>query len=184
MPDATITVAFIDPPAKPRVAGGKLPPWRIKDTNGDKWKVWDSDFRAFGLDPEQSKGKTFVIQFKPGEYEGKPDNTIIDVKREMPQSQIPIPQVTVPPVGTPAVRYEDRSEDISVLALIKCVPDFGVAAANGDVKSGVQLLRTCRQIWREYKRPAPAPTPIARPSHKDVEPELNDEIDIGDRIPY
>jgi hypothetical protein len=183
---ATIVPRFIDPPSKPRKPGGALPPWRIKDDQGNVWKVWDKDFRAFGFDPTTSIGRTYEIEYRPGEFEGKPDNQITDVKHEM-QGPIPIPQVTVPPAGSHVVQHQYPNKDEIIFienGLTAWIQKYDIVSPSpteiAAIHQGIALA--LRGVYRKLVAgPTKQAAPV-RPSHKDTEPELNDEF--NDEIPY
>ena len=74
MQQATITVQYVNQPKGPRGPGS------IKDTEGNYWKVWPTTKKPGGATLDSfAVGGTYSIGYDPGEYQGKPDNTITSV---------------------------------------------------------------------------------------------------------
>lgn len=73
MQQATIQVQFVN---QPKTATG---PGSVKDSNGKYWKVWSPKKQGDPSLDDFVAGGTYSITYKPGTYQGKPDDTITSV---------------------------------------------------------------------------------------------------------
>lgn len=64
-------------------------PGTVYDTQDRKWKIWGSDFSGNDF----REGATYDIGYKPGTYNGKPDN-VIETKQDVTGSQLAAPPAT------------------------------------------------------------------------------------------
>ncbi len=159
---ATIQIMYVNPPKSEKGPGS------IRDTKGVFYTVWGELNDKF----VGAEGQTVTINYKTGEYNGKPQHTVLGIAgttKGMPPAR-PSPvavdrQVSPPPAPKPDYDLaKRREENIVMQATLKV---YQGQLQLGDRQALISAWRMIRSAWRELQ------TGDARPSFKE---DFNDEL--------
>jgi len=148
MPEATITIAEIQPPAQ----GKKM--FTAFDTQGGRWQIWPDKSHLYAA------GRTYTIEYQSSNFKGTTYNTITKQLGAQGVSgggqltpmaaQHPGPAQIRPPAPAQA---DDRGEDIFVCGAINNIlanPSVNPLLLNEEELKGTVLM--LRRVWAATKR--------------------------------
>jgi hypothetical protein len=143
MQQATITVAFVNPPKSPTGPGS------VKDTEGKYWKVWTPKKPG---DPSLENfvaGGVYSVTYKPGMYQGKPDDTITSVTQVGAAAAAPNGHAPAPRTNgySPTRQATDPTDAERMFVCANLVAFIKAGAIQPDLTDVVGTTNMLRDVW-------------------------------------